>query len=146
MIILASEDIGNASPTALVLATNAFTACHYIGMPEARIILGQCATYLSSVPKSNASYQAINHAMQDVEDLPNYSVPLHLRNAPTRLMKDLNYGKDYKYVHSFEDHFVVDDYLPEELKDKQYYKPTELGQEKNLKERLKSIWGKKKKY
>lgn len=146
MIVLASEDIGNASPTALVLATNAFTACHYIGMPEARIILSQCATYLASVPKSNASYQAINNAMRDVEKLPNYPVPLHLRNAPTRLMKDLNYGKDYKYAHSFEDHFVDDDYLPEELKDKQYYKPTELGQEKNLKDRLKSLWGKKKKY
>lgn len=146
MIVLASEDIGNASPTALVLATNAFTACHYIGMPEARIILSQCATYLASVPKSNASYQAINNAMKDVEKLPNYHVPLHLRNAPTRLMKDLYYGKDYKYAHSFEDHFVDDDYLPEELKDKQYYKPTELGQEKNLKDRLKSLWGKKKKY
>ncbi|MBU2583811.1 MAG: replication-associated recombination protein A [Bacteroidetes bacterium] len=146
MIVLASEDIGNASPTALVLATNAFTACHYIGMPEARIILSQCATYLASVPKSNASYQAINNAMRDVEKLPNYPVPLHLRNAPTRLMKDLNYGKDYKYAHSFEEHFVDDDYLPEELKDKQYYKPTELGQEKNLKDRLKSLWGKRKKY
>lgn len=146
MIVLASEDIGNASPTALVLATNAFTACHYIGMPEARIILSQCATYLASVPKSNASYQAINNAMRDVEKLPNYPVPLHLRNAPTRLMKDLNYGKDYKYAHSFEEHFVDDDYLPEELKDKQYYKPTELGQEKNLKDRLESLWGKRKKY
>lgn len=146
MIVLASEDIGNASPNALVLATNAFTACHYIGMPEARIILSQCAIYLASVPKSNASYQAINNAISDVEKLPNYPVPLHLRNAPTRLLKDLNYGKDYKYAHSFEDHFINDDYLPEELKDKQYYKPTELGQEKNLKDRLKSLWGKKKKY
>ncbi len=146
MIVLASEDIGNASPTALVLATNVFTSCHYIGMPEARIILSQCATYLSSVPKSNAAYQAINNAMQDVGELPNYPVPLHLRNAPTRLMKELDYGKDYKYAHSFDGHFVEDDYLPEEIKDKLYYKPTDLGQEKNLKERLKSLWGKKKKY
>ncbi|MBM4174835.1 MAG: replication-associated recombination protein A [Ignavibacteria bacterium] len=146
MIVLASEDIGNASPTALVLATNTFTACHYIGMPEARIILSQCATYLASVPKSNSSYKAINAAMNDVEKLPNYPVPLHLRNAPTQLMKDLNYGKDYKYAHSFDEHFVKDDYLPIEIRGKQYYEPTDLGQEKNLKERLKSLWGKRKKY
>lgn len=144
MIILASEDIGNASPTALVLATNAFTACHYIGMPEARIILSQCATYLASVPKSNASYLAIDSAMTDVINLPNYQVPLHLRNAPTKLMKDLDYGKEYKYAHDFLDHFIEENYLPEELKNKQYYFPSEMGQEKNLKERLKSLWKKKK--
>ncbi len=146
MIILASEDIGNASPTALVLATNAFTACHYIGMPEARIILSQCATYLASVPKSNASYLAIDGAMTDVINLPNYQVPLHLRNAPTKLMKDLDYGKEYKYAHDFSDHFIEENYLPEELKNKQYYFPSEMGQEKNLKERLKSLWKRKKKY
>jgi len=146
MVILAAEDIGNASPNALVLATNTFQACHLVGMPEARIILSQCATYLASQPKSNASYLAIEKAIEDVRKLPNYPVPLHLRNAPTKLMKDLDYGKDYKYAHDFEEHFIQENYLPEELKGKQYYFPTDSGQEKNLKERLKNWWKGRKKY
>lgn len=146
MIILASEDIGNASPNAIVIAVSAFQACHFVGMPEARIILSQCATYLASQPKSNAAYLAIENAIDDVRKLPNYPVPLHLRNAPTKLMKDLSYGKDYKYVHDFENHFIIENYLPEELKKKQYYFPTEEGQEKIIKERLIKWWKGKKKY
>ncbi len=146
MIILAAEDIGNASPNALVIAVSAFQACHFIGMPEARIILSQCATYLASQPKSNAAYLAIESAINDVRKLPNYPVPLHLRNAPTKLMKDLNYGKDYKYAHDFTEHFVLENYLPEELKFKQYYFPTDYGQEKTIKERLANWWKGKKKY
>lgn len=146
MIILASEDIGNASPNALVLATSTFQACHFIGMPEARIILSQCATYLASQPKSNASYLAIEKALEDVHNYPNYPVPLHLRNAPTKLMKDLEYGKEYKYAHNFNGHFILEDYLPDEIRNRQYYFPTDNGQEKFIKERLKTIWKNKKKY
>jgi len=102
-------------------------------MPEARIILAQCVTYLASSPKSNASYLAIDGALSDVKNKPLYGVPLHLRNAPTGLMKELGYGKDYKYAHNFDKHFVEEDYLPKEMKNKQYYLPTEQGQEKNLK-------------
>ena len=146
MIILAAEDIGNASPNALVLATSAFQACHFIGMPEARIVLSQCATYLASQPKSNASYLAIEKAIEDVRNLPNYPVPLHLRNPVTNLMRELDYGKDYKYAHDYDEHFIQENYLPEELKGKQYYFPTESGQEKTLRERLKNWWKGKKKY
>jgi len=146
MIILAAEDIGNASPNALVLATNTFQACHFIGMPEAKIILSQCATYLASQPKSNASYLAIEKAIEDVKNLPNYPVPLQLRNPVTKLMKELDYGKGYKYAHDYDEHFIQENYLPDELKDKQYYFPTESGQEKILKERLKNWWKGKKKY
>ncbi|MEO6695520.1 MAG: replication-associated recombination protein A, partial [Ignavibacteria bacterium] len=106
MIVLASEDIGNAEPYAITIATSAFTAIDYIGMPEATIVLAQTATYLASCPKSNASYKAIRKAEEDVNNLTAYNVPLHLRNAPTKLMKDLNYGKDYKYSHDFDGHFV----------------------------------------
>ena len=146
MVILASEDIGNASPNALVLAEATFSACHKIGMPEARIILSQCATYLASSPKSNASYMAIDKAISDVKNLPTYNVPLHLRNAPTKLMKDLNYGSGYKYPHSFDNNFTEQYYLPEELKKKQYYFPSENGNEKVMRERLKTIWKNIKKY
>lgn len=146
MIILAAEDIGNASPNALVLATSTFQACHFIGMPEARIILSQCATYLAAQPKSNASYLAIEKALEDVHNYPNYPVPLRLRNAPTKLMKDLEYGKEYKYAHNFNGHFILEDYLPNEIRNRQYYFPTDNGQEKFIKERLKTIWKNKKKY
>ena len=105
MIILASEDIGNANPTALVLANTCFEAVHKIGMPESRIILSQCATYLASSAKSNASYEAIGKAYGLAEEKGNLSVPLHLRNAPTQLMKDLDYGKDYKYSHEYQGNF-----------------------------------------
>jgi putative ATPase len=146
MVILASEDIGNASPNALLLAETAFSAVEKIGMPESRIILSQCATYLASSPKSNAAYMAIDSALNDVKNNPQYQVPLHLRNAPTKLMKELGYGKDYKYPHSFENHFLEEGYLPEELKNKQYYLPTENGNEKQIKERLKALWKNIKKY
>lgn len=146
MIVLASEDIGNASPNALLLAEACFSAVEKIGMPEARIILAQCVTYLASSVKSNASYLAIEKALQDVEQKPFYKVPLHLRNAPTALMKKLGYGKQYKYAHEFKNHFVEENYFPEEMKGTQYYLPTELGQEKNLRDRLKMLWKKFKKY
>ncbi len=144
MVILASEDIGNADPFALVVATNCFTATHYIGMPEARIILSQCATYLASAPKSNAAYMAIDQAMRDVRTKPAEPVPLHLRNAPTALMKELNYGNEYKYAHDFNEGFVEQDYLPESLKQSIYYKPTDNGREAALKERLNNLWKNKK--
>ena len=144
LIILASEDIGNAHPQALVVATSAFAAINYIGMPEAQIVLSQAATYLASVPKSNASYLAINEAMQDVKNSPAEPVPLHLRNAPTELMEQQGYGKEYKYPHDFPSHFVEENYLPENKVDKIYYKPTELGYEKTIKERLEKFWKKRK--
>jgi len=144
MIILASEDIGNADPAALMLAVDAFTAVDYVGMPEGRIILSNVATYLAGAPKSNASYAAINEAMSDVRRLPNLPVPLHLRNAPTKLMKDLEYGKGYKYAHEFQNNFVEQQNLPDLLKNKQYYLPTENGREKQIKERLESLWKRKK--
>ena len=144
MVILASEDIGNADPYALTLATSCFTAVDYVGMPEARIILGQTATYLASAPKSNAAYMAIENAIADVKKLPEGPVPIHLRNAPTKLMKDLKYGAEYKYAHDFNDHFVEQQYLPDDLKNKIYYKPTENGEEKAIRERLNERWKKKK--
>lgn len=146
LIILASEDIGNASPNALVLAEAAFSAVDKIGMPEARIILAQCVTYLASAPKSNASYLGIEKALEEVRKNPIAQVPLHLRNAPTRLMKEIGYGSEYKYAHDFQNHFVEENYLPDELAGKQFYFPTEQGQEKKIKEWLKSLWKKKKKY
>ena len=146
LVILASEDIGNASPNGLVLAAAAFDAVHKIGMPEARIILAQCVTYLASAPKSNASYMGIKNAEKEVKNNDLYPVPLHLRNAPTKLMKDIGYGKTYKYAHDFENNFVAENYLPEELKGSQFYFPTENGQEKNIKDRLKFFWKNKKKY
>lgn len=146
LIILASEDIGNASPNGLVLAEACFGAVDKIGLPEARIILSQCTTYLASSPKSNSSYLAIEKAFSDVKNKPIYPVPLHLRNAPTKLMKSLNYGKEYKYPHDFNNHFIEGNYFPEELKGTQYYFPTEEGQEKKIKEWLRFLWKKLKKY
>jgi len=146
LVVLASEDIGNASPNALVLAEAAFSAVHKIGMPEARIILAQCVTYLASSPKSNASYVAIEKAMADVKSKPLFPVPLKLRNAPTKLMKDLGYHKDYRYAHEGKGNFVLENYFPEELKGRQYYFPTDNGIEKSLKERLKAWWRGWKKY
>lgn len=144
MIVLASEDIGNADPYALTIATSAFTAVDYIGMPEAQLVLAQAATYLASAPKSNASYSALMDAKADVEITGELAVPLHLRNAPTKFMKSLDYGKDYKYSHSFEGHFTEQQYLPDELKDKVYYKPTGIGEEAKILERLKNWWKDKK--
>ncbi len=144
MIVLASEDIGNADPDALTLATSAFTAIDYIGMPEAQLVLSQAAAYLASCPKSNASYLAISYAKEDIERTGELGVPLHLRNAPTKLMKNLDYGKDYKYAHDYEGHFTNQQYLPEELKDRVYYKPAGIGAESKIKERLLNWWKNKK--
>ena len=146
LIVLASEDIGNASPNALLLADAAFSAVDKIGMPEAKIVLAQCTTYLASCPKSNASYTAIKSAEKDVKSLPDYSVPLHLRNAPTKLMEELGYAKNYKYPHDFDHHFLIEKYFPKEMESRQFYFPSENGQEKNLKERLRSLWKGEKKY
>ncbi|HLP80088.1 MAG TPA: replication-associated recombination protein A [Acidobacteriota bacterium] len=137
MIIFASEDIGNANPTALVLATSALTAVENIGMPEARIILGQVAAYLASSPKSNAAYLAIDAALAAADA----DVPYHLRNAPTKLMKDLGYGVLYKYPHDFAGHFVVQSYMPESLASARFYRPTSIGQENRIRERLEGWWG-----
>lgn len=144
MIVLASEDIGNADPDALSIAASTFTAVNYIGMPEAQLVLSQAATYLASAPKSNASYLAISYAKSDIEKTGELPVPLHLRNAPTNLMKNLDYGKDYKYSHDYEGHFTRQQYLPDELKDKVYYFPADLGAESKIKERLKNWWKNKK--
>jgi len=145
LIILASEDIGNADPYAVTLATSTFTAVNYIGMPEAQIILSQAVTYLASAPKSNASYAALMNAKKDAVDTLDQSVPLHLRNPVTRLMGKFGYGKDYKYPHQNKNHFVQEDYFPEKLKNKVYYHPTEQGREKVIKERLCSLWKKRRK-
>lgn len=140
MIILASEDIGNANPTALVLATNCFQAVNVIGYPEARIILSQCATYLASSPKSNASYVAISKAQSKVKETGDLPVPLHLRNAPTRLMKDQGYGKDYKYSHDYDQNFAMQEYLPGEIKGTVFYNPGNNARENELRKRLRNLW------
>ncbi len=140
MVILASEDIGNANPTALVLANSAFQAVNTIGYPEARIILSQCATYLASSPKSNASYMAIKAAQQKVKETGDLSVPLAIRNAPTKLMKDLGYGKGYDYAHDHKDNFVDFEFLPEEISGTTFYKPGKNPRENAMKEFLKNRW------
>ncbi len=139
MVIFASEDIGNAAPNAITVAVSTMTATQNIGLPEARIILSQCATFLASAPKSNASYLAIDNAMETAKE-SNYEIPLHIRNAPTDLMKKLGYHKNYKYPHDYSRHFVKEVYLPDEIKDKLFYKPGEEGGEKAIRERLKSLW------
>jgi len=143
MVILASEDVGNADPHALVLAAAAFQAVHAVGMPEARIVLAQAATYLASAPKSNASYVAVSEASEDVRNLPPEPVPLHLRNAPTDLMKEMDYGKGYQYAHDFEGGFAEQDHLPPRLKNKIYYRPKDIGAEKEIKLRLNRLWKKR---
>ncbi|ACF14218.1 AAA ATPase central domain protein [Chloroherpeton thalassium ATCC 35110] len=140
MIIFASEDIGNADTYALTLAVSVFRAVEIIGMPEARINLAQGVTYLASCKKSNASYLGIEKALDAVKKVPNASVPLHLRNAPTQLMKNSGFGKEYKYPHDFQGHFVPENYFPENLAEKSFYKPTEQGIEKRLKEHLQTLW------
>ena len=140
LLILASEDIGNANPTALVIANNCFQAVNVIGYPESRIILSQCATYLACSAKSNAAYEAIGAAQQLVKEKPNLPVPLAIRNAPTKLMKELNYGKDYKYAHSFENNFAEQEFLPEEIKGIALYKPGNNPRENELRAYLKALW------
>lgn len=140
MIILASEDIGNANPTALVMANTTFQAVTTIGYPEARIILSQCATYLACSAKSNASYVAINEAQQKVRQTGDLSVPIPLRNAPTKLMKDLGYGKGYEYAHDHENNFADFEFLPDEISGTTFYKPGNNPREKAMKDFLKSRW------
>ena len=143
MVILASEDIGNANPTALVLATNTFQAVNMIGYPEARIILSQCATYLASSPKSNASLEAIGKAQTLVKQYGDLPVPLAIRNAPTKLMKNLDYGKNYQYAHSFENNFANMEFLPDEIKNTLLYNPGNNDREEELRKFLKLRWKEK---
>ena len=146
MLILASEDIGNANPTALIMANNTFQAVNTIGWPESRIILSQCAIYLATSAKSNASYEAIGKAQSLVQETGDLSVPLHLRNAPTKLMKELNYGKDYKYAHSYENNFVTQEFLPDEIKNTKLYDPGNNAREYSIREFLKKLWKSKYNY
>ena len=140
LLILSSEDIGNANPTALVMANSTMQAVAAIGLPESRIILSQCATYLACSPKSNSAYQAINKAMASVKETGNASVPLDLRNAPTQLMKSMGYGADYKYAHEFDKNFVIQEFLPEGLENTKFYSPGENSREQVQKEFLKQRW------
>jgi putative ATPase len=140
MIISASEDIGMANPNALLLATSCFQAVHNIGMPEGRIIMSQCAVYLAQSLKSNSSYMAIKKAQSVVKETGNLSIPLHLRNAPTELMKELNYGKNYAYAHDHNDNFIIQEYLPKEISGTQFYEPGENPTENKIKAFLKSLW------
>jgi putative ATPase len=140
MLILAAEDIGLANPNALLLAQACFEAINVIGWPESRIILSETAVYLATSPKSNASYIAIDNAIAAVRESGDLPVPLHLRNAPTKLMKDTGYGKDYKYAHSFEGNFVPDNFLPEDLKGKIFYEPGTNSKEQEIRKRLSSMW------
>jgi len=140
MLILASEDIGNANPNALLLANSCFQSIHVIGYPECRLILSQTAIYLACSPKSNASYMAINNALEAIKKAPNLSVPLHLRNSPTKLMKDLNYGKNYKYAHDYDGNFAMQDFLPDAIKGKIFYKPGNNPRENEFLTRLKTLW------
>jgi len=144
MIIFAAEDIGNADPQALQVAVAAKDAVHFVGLPEGRIPLAQAATYLATAPKSNASYKAMLAASEDVKEKGALPVPLHLRNAPTPLMEKLGYGRGYKYAHNFPDSVVDQDHLPQELKERKYYSPSDSGYEKTIKERMKG-WEEKKK-
>ncbi|MEN8787137.1 MAG: replication-associated recombination protein A [Flavobacteriales bacterium] len=143
LLILASEDIGNANPTALVIATNCFQAVSIIGFPESRIILAQCVTYLACSAKSNASYVAIANAQELVKETGNLPIPLHLRNAPTKLMKELNYGKDYKYSHNHEGNFVDQEFMPEEISGKKLFEPGYNAREVEMRKKLQATWKEK---
>ena len=143
LVILASEDIGNANPNALLLATSAFQAVAMIGYPEARIILSQCTTYLASSPKSNASYMAINNAMSVVSKTGDLSVPMHIRNAPTKMMKDMGYHKGYEYAHDHENNFSPQEYLPDEIRGAKLYNPGNNPREDELRKYLKNLWKEK---
>jgi len=140
LLILASEDIGNANPNALLLANNCFQAVNVIGWPESRIILSQTVTYLASSAKSNAAYEAINKAQAMVKQTGNLSIPLHLRNAPTKLMKELDYGTDYKYAHAFSGNFVDQEYMPDQLRGVKLYEPGKNAAEEKMRQSLKERW------
>ena len=146
MLILAAEDIGNANPNALLLANSCFEAVNKIGYPESRIILSQTAIYLATSAKSNASYSAIDEALAFVSKTGDLPVPLHIRNAPTKLMKDIGYGKDYKYAHSFENNFADQEFLPEKIKGKKFYEPQNNAKENEIRNRLKQLWKNKYNY
>ncbi len=146
LLILASEDIGNANPTALVIANNTFQAVTTIGYPESRIILSQCAIYLANSPKSNASYKAINEALEIVQKTGDLEVPLSIRNAPTKLMKELGYGDNYQYAHNYEGNFVAHEFLPEAISGKTFYEPGNNLKENAYRNYLKSLWKDKYKY
>ncbi len=141
LVISASEDIGLANPNALLLANAAFDAVMKIGWPEGRIPLAEATVYLATSPKSNSAYMGINTAVERVRETGNCPVPLHLRNAPTKLMKQLGYGKDYKYAHAYEGHFVEQQFLPDELKDARFWQPQDNPAEAKLKERMQQLWG-----
>jgi putative ATPase len=140
LLISASEDIGLANPNALLIATSCFQAVSMIGWPESRIILSETTIYLATSPKSNSAYMAIGEALQLVKDSGDLPVPLHLRNAPTKLMKEIGYGKDYKYAHSYENNFVDLEFLPEKLKGKKFYDPQNNPRENEIRARLKGLW------
>jgi putative ATPase len=140
MLILASEDIGNANPTALIMANNTFQAVSTIGYPESRIVLSQCAVYLATSPKSNASYMAIGKAQQVVRQTGDLPVPLHLRNAPTKLMKELGYGDDYKYAHDYNNNFADQEFLPDDISGTKFYDPGQNSRENSTREFLKNRW------
>lgn len=146
LIIAASEDIGLANPTALIMANNTFQAVEKIGYPECEIVLSQCVVYLAASAKSNASYQAIKEAKRFVKETGDVPVPLHLRNAPTKLMKELNYGKDYKYSHDYSGNFAFQEFLPEEIKNSKFYEPGNNAREKQMREQLKQLWQNKYNY
>jgi len=139
LVILASEDIGNAAPTGLTMAVSAMTAVKNIGMPEARIILAQCTTFLASAPKSNAAYMALDNASQIAMN-DNFEIPMHIRNAPTKLMKNMGYKRGYKYPHDFPGSFVKEEYLPKEIQGRIFYNATRNGSEKAIRERLEKLW------
>ena len=143
LLILAAEDVGLANPNALLLAQSTFDAVHQIGYPESRIILSECTIYLATSPKSNSAYMAINDALSLVHRTGDLPVPLHIRNAPTKLMKEIGYGKDYKYAHGYEGNFVEQDFLPDEIKNEKIYQPQNNQQEVKILERLKKWWGKR---
>lgn len=143
LLISASEDIGNANPTALVIATNTFKAVEMIGYPECEIILSQCVTYLASSPKSNASYKAIKQARTFIKETGDLAVPLHLRNAPTKLMKEIGYGDNYKYSHDFPGNFVTQEYLPSEISGHTFFSPGCSKREQQMRQLLKQLWNDK---
>jgi putative ATPase len=140
MVILAAEDIGLANPNALLLANNCFQAIHTIGMPEARIVLSETAIYLATSPKSNSAYMAIDEALAFIKETGDLPVPLHLRNAPTKFMKDIGYGMDYKYAHSFNKNFAEQEFLPEKMKEKKFYEPGNNSKEKEIRAWMKELW------
>ena len=140
LVILAAEDIGMADPHGLPVAVAAQQAVHFIGMPEGAIPLAEATVYLATAPKSNSAYAALNKATEDVRRTGNEPVPMHLRNAATRLMRDMGYGKDYKYAHNYEGHFVPMENLPAALKDRRYYQPSDQGYESTVSQRLQEWW------